>query len=345
MTTNIINVASGKGGTGKTLLCSILAELLGNKSVSVLLVDLDFFVRGLTSLLYFHKHEAIHLVEKNQLTVSDIFVFKDFKKDIDKEELGISRYRSFDILPSVSRIDELLNYKDIMPDNRDIALECLKKLITKIRKDYDLIIFDCRSGYDELISAVHSLSDFTICVEEEDDISKITADNLIKQLRNDSNTPIFRILNKARSIRSEKDLAEAKRSIGEVGPIPFDIDVMNSFGRETFWEEINRSLYKSAVIKAWNKLCTKMALNYELPDSRVSPVVSEQIEKMFTLFGGHDRVLLFYGAFIALLGFGFAVTGQEFLTILRQDPIRAIGFVSGLFGVLMIFTVFLKSKK
>ena len=37
--TKYINVVSGKGGTGKTLLCTILAELLGNQNVNVLVID------------------------------------------------------------------------------------------------------------------------------------------------------------------------------------------------------------------------------------------------------------------------------------------------------------------
>ena len=51
----IINIVSGKGGTGKTLLVAVLAELLSRKRAKVLLIDVDIFVRGLTCLLYYQQ--------------------------------------------------------------------------------------------------------------------------------------------------------------------------------------------------------------------------------------------------------------------------------------------------
>jgi septum site-determining protein MinD len=342
----IINVASGKGGTGKTIFCAILEDLLGNRGINILLVDLDFFVRGLTSLLYFHRKEALYLADENQLTVSDIFINKnDRKKDVLIQELGIARYRSFDVLPSVSRIDELLNYKDIMPDDRDIAIKKVNELISKIPDKYDLIILDCRSGYDELISGIHVISSLTICVEEEDQVSKVTSDNLVKQLQNDSNTPLFRLINKARSLETEKDLEKAKRGINEVGPIPFDMDVLRSFGEPDFWERINRSLYKAGVVKSWNRLCTKMVLNYELEDTRISPLPSKSFENILSLFGGYERLILLYGLIISLLGFGLAFTGGEFFYFMTKDPLRMVGFMAGVIGFSMILGVLFKSKK
>ena len=337
---------SGKGGTGKTILCAILADLLGNRGINVLLADLDFFVRGLTSLLYFHKKEALFLADKNQLTVSDLFINKtNRKKDVLISELGIARYRSFDVLPSVSRIDELLNYKDIMPDDRDIAIKKMDELISKIPDKYDLIILDCRSGYDELISGIHIRSSLTICVEEEDQISKVTSDNLVKQLQNDSNTPLFRLINKARNLETEKDLDLAKRGINEIGPIPFDMDVLKSFGEPDFWERINRSLFKAGVVKSWNRLCTKMSLNYELKDTRISPLPSKSVENILSLFGGHERLLIFYGAIISFLGFGLAFTGEKFFYFIREEPLRMVGFIGGIIGFFLILGVLLKSKK
>ena len=342
----IINVASGKGGTGKTLLCAILADLLGNSGVNVLLVDLDFFVRGLTTLLYFHKKEALFLVDENQLTVSDIFIDKyKQKKDIFVSDLGISRYRSFDVLPSVSRVDELLNYKDIMPDNRDIAIEKLEQLITRIPEKYDLIILDSRSGYDELISAIHTISSLTICVEEEDQISKVTSDNFIKQLQNDSNTPLFRLINKARNLETEKDLEKSKRSINEIGPIPFDMDVLKSFGEPNFWERIHSTLYKTGVIKSWNKLCIKMSLNYELKDARISPLPSASIEILLSMFGSRERIFLLYGIILSFFGLAVFFTGEDFFYLLRKDPIRMFGLVSGFLGLVMIIWILLRIKK
>lgn len=342
----IISVTSGKGGTGKTIFCAILADLLGNRGINVLLVDLDFFVRGLTSLLYFHRKEAIYLANEDQLTVSDIFIKKNGRKKIALiSELGIARYRSFDVLPSVSRIDELLNYKDIMPDDRDIAIHKLNEVISKIPNKYDLIILDCRSGYDELISGIHIISSLTICVEEEDQISKVTSDNLVKQLQNDSNTPLFRLINKSRNLETEKDLEKAKRGINEIGPIPFDMDVLRSFGEPDFWERINRSLYKAGVVKSWNRLCNKMLFNYELEETRVSPLPSKSVESLFLMFGLSERFFLFYGIIISIFGFALAITGRNFRHYILEDPVRGFGFIVGIAAFTMVIGVLLRSKK
>jgi septum site-determining protein MinD len=44
----LIDVLSGKGGTGKSLLCAVLRRLLAQEGARILLADFDIFVRGLT---------------------------------------------------------------------------------------------------------------------------------------------------------------------------------------------------------------------------------------------------------------------------------------------------------
>ena len=39
----VINIASGKGGTGKTLFAAVLAEILWSNGISVIVVGLDYF--------------------------------------------------------------------------------------------------------------------------------------------------------------------------------------------------------------------------------------------------------------------------------------------------------------
>ena len=75
----IINVISGKGGTGKTLLTAVMAELLANAGADVLAIDMDVFVRGLTALLYFHKNEVINITKKNEWPISAFFKNKSKK--------------------------------------------------------------------------------------------------------------------------------------------------------------------------------------------------------------------------------------------------------------------------
>jgi len=338
----IINVVSGKGGTGKTLLTAVLAEILGNESHSVLVVDLDVFVRGLTSLLYYHKKEKMNLSEENEVTVAELFIHKG---DIDlagKNKLSIQRYRSFDVVPSVAQVDEILYFTDLMPDSKLEAREIITKLIELIPDNYDYIFFDSRAGYDELIYASHFLSDITLCVEEEDNISRITSDNLIRQLKEDSSSPIFRIINK--STNSNND----NYGINSLGKIPFDMDVMQSFGKENFWSGISTTLYKASLISSWNNLSNKASLNAIIENHRVSPTLNVKIEKKLQFYSLTDRVIILYGALLSVAGIlGPLVRSGQFIEMLssREGLFNLISFTGAALGVIMMLVVIIRKRK
>jgi septum site-determining protein MinD len=97
----IINIVSGKGGTGKTLLCASMAEALGESHVKALIIDMDFAVRGLTSLLYYDRGESYNIIRgKEKLSAYDLFEIEDLNEDF---ILGIEKYRSFDVLNRKSK--------------------------------------------------------------------------------------------------------------------------------------------------------------------------------------------------------------------------------------------------
>lgn len=341
----IINVVSGKGGTGKTLVCAVLAEMLGNSNTPVLVVDMDIFVRGLTALLYFHKQESLKLVPSDKICVSDLFIdYPNFYKTHGKL-LGISRYRSFDVLPSVSRINYNLSHKEILPDSRKDALNILHQLHKMIPNHYQYVILDSRAGYDEIISATHEICDVTICVEEEDIISRVTTDNLVSQLERDSNTPLFRLVNKGRIKKRGQTLDLKRRSISELGTIPFDIDVMNSFGEETFWEDISRSLFKENLAKAWNTLIGKMDLSPELKTKRVSPIGSSRAEEHISMLTLRDRVLLLYGITLGFLGIGYFFSQGELSNQIIKNPILLFSLGIGIVGVVISLIVITRSGR
>lgn len=131
--------------------------------------------------------------------------------------------------------------------------------VFKIPEKYEYIFLDSRAGYDSLIAATHKVSKISLCVEEDDNISMITSENLISQLKEDSgatNSPsatILQIKNKAREMQS----SGGGMGVNFLGALPFDADVMKSFGTPTFWRDIDNSLYKEALVKVWNSLSKK----------------------------------------------------------------------------------------
>lgn len=328
----IINVISGKGGTGKTLLTAVLADMLGNQGANVLVVDLDIFVRGLTALLYFQKNGSLKIVEADKETVSDFFKNKLGCMDVGKAT-AISRYRCFDVLPSVASVDEIIKFKDIMPNSIEDANEVLSKLLESIPDAYEYIFLDSRAGYDELIAATHRISDFSLCIEEDDDISMVTSENLITQLKNDYDQQVLRIKNKTRQIDSKN----ASMGLTFAGSIPFDSDVMNSFGTPHFWDDISRSLYKEALAATWNSVAKKMGLETYLPEGkRVSPLVSKKIESRLSFFASINRIMFVYGIVITALSFFVTFGGMNLIHDILDDPIRSLGLITALLGVLLV---------
>ena len=343
--TTYINVVSGKGGTGKTLLCSILAELLGNQNVSVLVVDMDIFVRGLTTLLYFQRSESLKLSDRQELTISDIFYRREMNN---KPSLATHKYRSFEIVPAVSRIDELFDFErerifDF--EFNEHIFEIIKDLIGE--EKYDYVFLDCRAGYDSLVSTIHRNSDITICVQEEDDISDVTANNLIRQLERDSRRKtIFKVVNKARNISSFEDLEQkGHKGIDSLGYIPFDMDVMNSFGKKSFWDDISRSLYKSAVAEVWNRLAMKTELGHNLFYKRYSPLLSGKIEGAFGMIGQSQRMLAVLGLILGVCGLLFPIFGRDIIYTIIKHPEFLISFIISIIGFTMFLRSFLYNKK
>ncbi|MEB2854070.1 ParA family protein [Pseudomonas atacamensis] len=342
MNPTIINIVSGKGGTGKTLLACVLADMLGNApDAKTIVVDLDIFVRGLTSLLYFHREEKLHIVEKHKLTVSDFFVEKIRYPN---KDLGIVKYRSFDVLPAVHRIDQKLDYQDLAPNTRHEAKVILSALLSCLADDYRYIILDSRAGYDELIAATHEISTISICVEEQDQISKVTSDNLISQL-DEQSTPTFRLINKARGVKSPNDIDFSARSVTDIGAIPFDMDILNNFGTSGFWDVTGRSLYRWALANAWNTLNSKLQFGTRLSLPRLSPIMSEAVESRIGFLTLKDRVFFVYGLVLAMFGAGYSLVGSDFLTIFKDDPLRVGASIMGIVGFSMAVTVLIRRPK
>jgi septum site-determining protein MinD len=338
----VVNVVSGKGGTGKTLLACVLADMLGNSPFGrTVVIDLDVFVRGLTSLLYFHQDEKLQLTSTDAVTVSDFFTTKRVSPT---SSLALLRYRSFEVVPAVARIDELLDFNDLGPNTRSEAKDILSALIASLHEQYRFVILDSRAGYDELVAAAHELSTVSVCVEEQDPISRLTSDNLVSQLGATSRTPVFRLVNKARRVRSQADIITEARSVTDLGVIPFDMDILNDFGTPSFWDTVNRSLYRWALARSWNILNGKLQLGAELVLPRISPVVSERLETRLGFLGLKERILFLYGMLLALFGLLYGVFGREVVYALTSDPIRMVSLLVGIAGVAVAVYAFFRRE-
>jgi septum site-determining protein MinD len=329
----IINIVSGKGGTGKTLLVAVLAELLSRRGSKALLVDVDIFVRGLTCLLYYQQDRRTRLLNDNEIPVSDVIMGKS---DVTPSSVGLARYRTFDVWPAVRRIDDELDFHDVMPNDFEEARRRVKATIQAFGKEWDVVLLDCRSGFDELVAAIHSLSDITVNVQEDDLIATITSDNLKSQLSKVSRqTPVYNLINKSRAPDIDGRGDSGTRDLGR---IPFDADVRTNYGRESFWNTITESLIEPSLIEIWNNLCNNENMSeLKMTSVRRTPIPIRAVEVRMSRLVTKQRILAIYGFLIGvgglLLGFG----GRDFVRNIIDDPYRAAGVLMGVFGIVMAF--------
>lgn len=342
MKATVINIVSGKGGTGKTLLTAVVADMLGNTTdTAVAVVDLDIFVRGLTSLLYYRRGEKLSLVDEAEVSTSD-FLFGKWSSELDSSfRLSISRYRSFYVVPAVNTIDQVFESRDISPRDQDQARRILDNLLDQIPSDFNYVILDSRAGYDDLVAAAHAISDFSICVEEPDQISMITADNLIAQLRTVIDRPVLRVINKARP----GDVGSTRRQTTDLGSIPFDMDILTHFGEPDFWDRTSNSMYKSAIVDVWNRLAGKVDLPTTVEAVRVSPVVFRGLEPRLGRFTTVDRILVMYGVTFSTIGFAYGLFGEDLYFVFVKDPLRFASLGVGVAGLVLTVWTMLRIRR
>jgi septum site-determining protein MinD len=308
--TKYISIISGKGGTGKSLLTAVFGRMLAREGKKVLLVDFDIFVRGLTILLSKY-YSQIH---KPELLTSTSFFYSELSPNYLSNNLLIGRFLECDFLPATYDIGEKINYELVNQSLRNDfknRFKLFKQLIAKNKQyEYDYVIFDCRSGIDTGIIDIARASDCIISVAEDDDVCIQTNSNLINLLRYDCSVRnIFTIVNKGRRLLSMEDVNSSslnRLDFNFVGVIPFDIEVMEDFGKERFWNTLNETFYYRAVIESWNRFARRNKLDEVSEKQYHNPPVLLQkrfglkqnlIERMMLLYS-----ILSFIAAIVLLG-------------------------------------------
>jgi septum site-determining protein MinD len=354
----IFNVISGKGGTGKTLLTAVLADTLGKTGSNVLVIDLDIFVRGLTTMFYYQNDQRDMLINEGELSTSDMFLNR---KNIRKENISIRIYKdqSFKIVPAVKEISQTYKFHDIMPNTIGEALDIIGCILDNVQRadtTLDYIFLDSRAGYDEVVAAAYLLSTYSICVDEDDSISMVTANNLLKQFDSLNNNEtkellrargrsvdldlrhVYRIRNKTRNYDNTNTDLGISMGVDFLGFIPFDGDIMRNFGSKQFWNEITKTLYMEGVCNAWDTLARKRdlpVLNYSYPSS----TGSKRVEKILSALPTLSRMGYLYGFFLLFFGAFLMFTQSElWAAIFKGDPYIIMGLIVAIWGIFLLIT-------
>lgn len=373
MTPKIINVISGKGGTGKTLLTAVIAAIISEQTdKKVLVVDLDIFVRGLSTMHYYENGGALSIIPNEKLSVTDFFYPSKCNIPFTADMLGIQSYifpfhnKPFDILPAVKSIDETYEFQETMPSDIEKACATINQLISLLRQtEYDYIFLDNRAGYDELVAAAYFHSDFSICVEEDDHISRIASRSVNGQLFNayskyflkkNAFSPtkcpaIYIIRNKVRNFSNTYN-SEHQDEIYFLGGIPFDADVMHNFGSPVFWNYIFNTMYRTSLGAVWENLATKAKLDTHLPEHESSSKENNnRFDKSLQFFTSTQRTFYTFSLLFLLLSVSFMILGKlqgpdipkiyDYLTLASAG----LGVIISLLTPLNISALFSRNKK
>jgi len=189
---NLITVASGKGGVGKTWFASTLCHALAQKGKKALLFDCDFGLANVDIQLGLMPEHDLGQVISNQITLEDAIY--------GQSESGLI----FDIISGQSGSGALASLK----------MECLIDLggrICNLAQKYDYTIMDLGAGVENSVMTLARASDKVIVVITADPTSLTDAYAFIKlhNMRN-NDAEIHIVVNMA------EDQSEGRRAFDKI---------------------------------------------------------------------------------------------------------------------------------
>jgi septum site-determining protein MinD len=170
----VILIASGKGGTGKTFFASNLGALLAMKGKQVVLIDMDMGLRNLD----------LYLGLENRV----VYNVMDVISGVCKIKQALVRDKRFDEL--------YLMAASPVRDLRDITPLHMQVLCEKLAEDFDYIIIDAPAGIGEGLEVSAAPADTAVIITEADNASIRDADVLDKLLAEIGVPNRFCVLNK-----------------------------------------------------------------------------------------------------------------------------------------------------
>ena len=169
----VIVVASGKGGTGKTMFSVNLGATLAKQGNQVVLIDLDMGLRNLD--LYFGLENKV------------VYDVHDVLTGVCKIKQALIRDKRFHNLYVMASSPDRIG-EDLSPLH-------MKVLCEKLKEEYDFVIIDAPSGIDDGMVMAMSGADEAILVVTPDHSAIRDADNIDRQMVEMGLTKRFLVIN------------------------------------------------------------------------------------------------------------------------------------------------------
>lgn len=207
---NVITVASGKGGTGKTSITAGIACAMCALGEKVLLIDADMGIKSLDMVL--------------GMTDRTIFSYADVIK-------GLSSLREAAVTHPVVKNLSMLTAPSF-EEMEEVGDQELAAFLALARKNYTYIFIDCAAGFSSDIVRFASLSDRAIIVSTSDNTSLRGAQSMAALMMERGPQNIRIIVNRVRKRMVNRgqaagvDHAIDKSGLSLLGVVPEDKDVI-----------------------------------------------------------------------------------------------------------------------
>ncbi len=211
----VILVASGKGGTGKTSVTANLGALLAKDGYKVALIDMDMGMRNLD----------LYLGLENRIVYNIMDVFTGICR-IKRAFVKDRRFENLFLMSASPRKEE----RDITPLHMEV-------LCDKIRPVFDYILIDCPAGAGSGLELAMAGADRALIVTEADMAALRDADVLNRYLKKSGITNTCYIVNKVRADLMERKVIPDLNEVAEImsskmiGIIQFDDNIYISTNR------------------------------------------------------------------------------------------------------------------
>lgn len=230
----VILVASGKGGTGKTAVTANLGALLARQGYKVALLDMDMGTRNLD----------LYLGMENRVVYNIMDVFSGICR-IKRALIRDKRFENLYLMSACPR-----------KDNRDLTPLHMQVLCKKLKKDFDYIFIDCPAGIGSGLDISLGGADRLLLVTEADVAAVRDADVLNRYVKRAGLRNTCYIVNKVRVDLMNRHLVPDLKEIADIlssemiGIIQFDDNIYISTNRgipivykeHTYIEENFRSI-------------------------------------------------------------------------------------------------------
>lgn len=277
----IISLISGKGGVGKTAVCSSIGYLLAELGFKTLMIDADLGTFGLT---YFFIDQA---TTEDTKSVIDIATSgpKSIEKAIQDSSPAIISENLF-LIPAITKFNgtdfasNSENPYDIIFS--DSIFGVLQKIVDRYRGEVDYILLDAQAGAVPATKACIELSDIAITVMEADPVGMWAVRTLERQFSTAySRTNVFYLANKLfiEEVSQYKAITEYLRAFSHLPPLPFDFEVRRAFAHRVIPIDLKKpSAFFFAMLRLIRDLLPAIERNINQLEATTSKAVFEPIK-------------------------------------------------------------------